>query len=309
MTFWGAFSPSVNTALEMGDEAAAGALSATSSFSDGSSVQVTDGRLEVLDNSGERFVTLLRGGTARFEVTPGGPRRWIVRAGPARVEVVGTVFEVSRSESETVVRVERGAVLVHADALVDGVRRLHAGESVRVAVPREIPPIREGDAEGARAEPTPATGPASEPEPEAETEAAVPVQQAPTPSFDQVMERVDSARMAGNHGDAASLLRRTLEGPLRPRDASIVHFTLGRIYADSLGRPREGAERFRAALEAGLPVVLREDAFVRGIEAQRLSGDLVGAHRLLDEYLEAYTDGRRHDDALRAAGQAPPNQP
>ncbi|MEM1418583.1 MAG: FecR family protein, partial [Myxococcota bacterium] len=66
-------------------------------LSDASRIVVADGaRLDVLDSSPRELELALRSGRARFEVTPGGPRRWAVACGDVRGEVVGTVFEVDR---------------------------------------------------------------------------------------------------------------------------------------------------------------------------------------------------------------------
>ncbi|MEC7520893.1 MAG: FecR family protein [Myxococcota bacterium] len=101
-------------------------------LSDGSRLQLgADADLEVLESSGQRVALRLAHGVARFEVTPGGPRRWVIEAG-ARVEVVGTVFTVRRDGDRVDVEVERGVVLVRHEDLDDGVTRLTAGESVRV---------------------------------------------------------------------------------------------------------------------------------------------------------------------------------
>src|SRR5262245_7872817 len=60
---------------------------------DGSRITLEPGAvLEPLENDGARLGLFLKSGKVRFEVRPKGPRRWIVDAGLATVEVVGTVF-------------------------------------------------------------------------------------------------------------------------------------------------------------------------------------------------------------------------
>ncbi len=86
-------------------------------------------RLDVLGNDKRTFVTTLRRGKAVFEVEPGGPRRWVIEAGLVSVEVVGTIFTVSREDGSVTVSVERGIVLVRGE-IAGSERRLTAGQSL-----------------------------------------------------------------------------------------------------------------------------------------------------------------------------------
>jgi transmembrane sensor len=89
-------------------------------------------RIEPLTSTGSRFELLLARGSAEFSVTPGGPRRWLVEAGAARVEVVGTVFRVTRAATSVRVSVSRGSVLVRGENVPGWVQRLNAGEHLTV---------------------------------------------------------------------------------------------------------------------------------------------------------------------------------
>lgn len=105
-------------------------------LSDGSSLQVgADGEVAVEANDGAHFDVALERGWARFDVEPGGPRRWRVDAGDFVVEVLGTSFTIARDSARTAVRVHRGVVEVHPR---DGgsVRQLTRGESF--AAEREL---------------------------------------------------------------------------------------------------------------------------------------------------------------------------
>jgi transmembrane sensor len=105
-------------------------------LADASEIRLDPGaRLEPLLSTDSRFEVLLRKGSAEFSVTPGGPRRWVVETGIATVEVVGTVFRVTREHDRVDVSVSRGIVLVRSDGLADHVQRLTAGESVSVKAP------------------------------------------------------------------------------------------------------------------------------------------------------------------------------
>lgn len=151
-------------------EVRAGAEPVAVPLSDGSRLTLREGaKLEVLENSGRAFTTALRRGRARFEVKPGGPRRWTVECGPVAVEVVGTVFAVERGAASVAVEVEHGVVLVRGEGVPDRVRRLTAGERLTLA----LPPSAEAShtvspGENSRA----ATESAREPEPPLSDEAA-----------------------------------------------------------------------------------------------------------------------------------------
>ncbi len=90
-----------------------GVEASTVELSDGSQIALDAASLlQVLVNDGSAFVVRLDAGRARFEVRAGGPRRWIVKSGPASVEVLGTRFTVDRGVSGVSVHVARGVVMV-----------------------------------------------------------------------------------------------------------------------------------------------------------------------------------------------------
>src|SRR5262249_44964351 len=102
-------------------------------LSDGSRVVLEQGAaLGGLADGGGRFVAVLRGGRCRFDVRPGGPRRWTIETDLATVEVVGTAFTVERGAKRLEVGVERGVVVVRGERVPGRVRRLTAGERVVV---------------------------------------------------------------------------------------------------------------------------------------------------------------------------------
>jgi len=102
-------------------------------LADASEIRLDKGAsVEPLLSSGSRFELLLRHGSAEFSVTPHGPRRWVIEAGLATVEVVGTVFRVERKADGVSVSVSRGTVLVRGEGVPDRVQRLTAGGSISV---------------------------------------------------------------------------------------------------------------------------------------------------------------------------------
>jgi len=279
-------------------------------LSDGSRLQLgADADLEVLESSGQRVALRLAHGVARFEVTPGGPRRWVIEAG-ARVEVVGTVFTVRRDGDRVDVEVERGVVLVRHEDLDDGVTRLTAGESVRVGdteplalageaadAPREGTMVDEPAADEAAAD----EAAADEATPVQAEQALVEAEPAPPrpstrrprgPSADALWERADAARAGGDPSDAAAALRRLLAEHPRDARSAMAAVTLGRLALRRLDQPAEAAEALARALALGLPGALAEDARAMRVEALTRAGRATEARAAAAEYHDRHPDGR-----------------
>lgn len=101
---------------------------------DGSAVSLApDTAIAVAYIAGERRVRLLRG-EAFFEVTPNPDRPFRVASGDIAATVLGTAFDVRRTDGGTSVAVEHGVVRVDCTAASPPVsERLEAGQSVRVS--------------------------------------------------------------------------------------------------------------------------------------------------------------------------------
>ncbi|MCZ7686580.1 MAG: FecR family protein [Sandaracinaceae bacterium] len=100
---------------------------------DGSRIVLEQGaRVEPLQSSATAVTLLLARGRARFEVQPGGPRRWSIESGVATVEVVGTVFTVERGVGWARVEVERGVVVVRGERVPDRAARLARGDALTI---------------------------------------------------------------------------------------------------------------------------------------------------------------------------------
>lgn len=111
-------------------------------LSDGSHVQLEPAtHAEVLANQPGKMTLLVRSGRARFEVNPAAHGQWLVEAGLVTVEVVGTIFTVSRSDAGVDVQVERGVVIVRGNQLPDHLVRLEAGKHAFVPSPSLVPPL------------------------------------------------------------------------------------------------------------------------------------------------------------------------
>jgi transmembrane sensor len=293
-----------------------------------------EAELEPLDNTGSRFDVHLKKGRVRFEVQPGGPRRWIIESGPATVEVIGTGFTVDRGAHSVDIDVLHGIVLVRGENVPSHVQRLTAGGHLHVediaphaseapapvvkapppAAPAPVPgpPTRVHPAKPKviPVAPVPVPTPVSAPAPEWESlaktnkyaEAYAALGNKGTSSVDidhlpvdQLMTLADVARLSGHAHEAVTVLARVPERFPEDRNASLAAFTRGRIELDDLGHPANAAEAFAQALTLGLPAALQEDALARLVEARLQAQDFAGANTALRDYEARFPSG--HDRA------------
>jgi transmembrane sensor len=264
---------------------------------DGSNIILAMGvRLETIRNDGRAFVSRVAGGTATFDVHPGGPRRWSIRCGESTVEVIGTRFDVECSGAHGRVRVERGVVHVHAATTTAAVTpadrqdevSLVAGESIEIggSTPAEEAPVP--SAPSVLRGPMPASESAQR---------AAPVD----PVADQ-LALADRARLAGNATDAVKpLLRIVREHPSDPR-AALASFMLGRVQLDMLGNAVGAADAFERAIALGLSRGLLEDAYVRLVEARTRAGDAAGARKAAADYDTRFPGGEQSAAIARWLG-------
>jgi len=250
-------------------------------FSDGSRVDLApSAKLEVVDNSGRAFVSVLQGGRASFDVQPGGPRRWTIEAGLVSVEVVGTRFSVTREPNGVEVAVEHGIVLVRGERVPDRIQRLIAGRRLRVEA----------------SEPATAKPPDLEPTvPVPATAEAVSAHPAPSASvkvgFDALLQQADAQRRAGDTRAAeATLDAAVAAAPDRGR-AALAAFTLGKLLLDASGRPADAARAFSRSLALGPPASIAEDVLARLVEAEGRAGHAERARAAARQYAERYPNG------------------
>lgn len=250
-------------------------------FSDGSRVDLApSARLEVVDNSGRAFVSVLQAGTASFDVQPGGPRRWTIEAGLVSVEVVGTRFSVTRAANGVEVEVQHGIVLVRGERVPDRIQRLTAGQRLRVEA--SVPaPAKAPETAPAVTVPAPA-GPASvHPAPSASVKVG----------FDTLLQRADAQRRAGDIKAAeATLDAAAASAPDRGR-AALAAFTLGKLLLDGSGRPADAARAFSRSIALGPPASIAEDALARLVEAEGRAGHAERARAAARQYAERYPNG------------------
>lgn len=300
--------------VEAAIRAAGGAADAAVALDDGSVIRVARGAaLEALENSGDRFSLVLRAGSARFDVRPGGGRRWTIEAGLVSVEVIGTAFEVARDERGVRVAVERGRVLVRGESVPDRVRSLGAGESIRVDAapvvrapePGEVAPVSAGAAEPSESEGEGEIVPEREQTPRHDARSARGESAAPERGSDRsagaLLAEADAARREGRVEEALSRLAEASRREGDP-DAALASLTRGRLALEH-GRAAEAVQDLRRAIATGLPARLEELARARLVEALVRSGDHAGAQHAADEYLRAHPDGTWRDAVTRALAE------
>lgn len=261
----------------------------TVTLSDGSSISMEENiQAQVITNQPSQLTLLMRSGKASFSVKPGGPRKWLVEAGVATVEVVGTLFTVNRTERGVEVSVDRGTVVVRAASLPDGLVRLDAGMKTFVAAvekSRAEATTNSGGSSAVHTTPSPAID--AQRVATKESKGAVSIRSAAPSQTAQTTERpavgarpsdiealwknADDARAKNDHVSAAQWLEKLVEQ--FPSDSSTpsAAFSLARIELEQLKKASTAAKHFELA--AGAPA-LRADARVRQIQAHLAAGEL-----------------------------------
>jgi transmembrane sensor len=289
--------------LRLADGREPGSFEGATTLTDGSSIAV-DGRLTTLESSEQAFVLLLHEGRAHFEVTPGGPRRWTIECGLVTVEVVGTIFTITRDKAPEVVivEVERGAVLVRGDLVEDRVQRLGPGDRLEVRAPVErvaavemVPDIAPPETEELVAPARPEWRELADRNQYREAYESLGDEgfrrEVERAGVNELFALADVARLGGHPNDAIPPLERIVsEYPANSR-ASLAAFTLGRIHFDNRGDAARAIELFDRALALGLPPELAQAALARLAQARARTGDAAGASAAARQYLERYPSG------------------
>jgi hypothetical protein len=249
------------------------------------------------DRHGRGFA--LRAGGARFTVQHDAEHPLVVVAGDVWIDDLGTTFTVQYLSADRLnVAVEDGRVRVHAPG-VD--TEIMAGDRREFAVLRAPLAIQSPG----RAPPSP---PPSSWRPLAENgrydEAHTALKKAgPNAVRDETADLLlaaDAARLSGYPSEAVPYLERVVRAHSSDPRSSLASFTLGRVFLDELGRPREAADAFARARAAGGP--LAEDALAREVEAASRAGDTSRSRELAREYQTLYPKGRRARAVSRFGG-------
>jgi len=263
-------------------------------------------------------------GAVSFDVVPGLPRRFEVRAGEVTVRVLGTSFRVEHRDAGRVnVSVTRGHVEVlwatdRADLLAGQEGTFPRDEEGGGALSAEGPAPETGavavlaEPRGARSRQLPATGPAgptqTEP-PEGRAgwrelahasryqdafhalEEHAPGAETVRDAAEDLLLAADVARLSGHPAAAIPWLEAVERDHASDPRAVLASFTRGRILTE-LGRPAEGARALERVLEREPNGSLAEDALARAALAHSAAGDDARAAELADRYLGAFPAGR-----------------
>ncbi len=296
---------------------------AATTLDDGSVITLAGtARLEVLENAGDHVRLWLHEGEAHFDVVPGGPRRWAIESGGVTVEVLGTSFVVHRDGDTVRVAVDRGSVLVRGPTAPGGMQRLHAGESITVAVEARAlaaaPTASSGRApapETPDLAPSPPPSAASDAPPahrasitavvaesrQADEEAPrtePPSAEAPEAVAARLRD-VDTLRAQGRIDEAVALLVTIEDDPSAGRERPLAAYTRARLLLDRRDEPGEAASAIERAIALGLRAPLLEDARARRVEALARAGDTEGARAAAAEYRAQHPQGRWAADVDR----------
>jgi transmembrane sensor len=300
----------------------------TVALDDGSRIELGQGaRLDVRANTGTAFTVRLEG-SATFDVTPGGPRRWSIVADLLTVDVIGTRFEVLEEsqggERQERVVVEHGIVVVRGDNVPGHFHRLVDGQSLTVSaktLPEETSEPSRVSLAPSISKPAPRLLPSAAPRTPGWKELALNGDYAGAylaldsgvlgasahASVDDLLLLADTARLSRHGRDAVIPLSRVVEDHSGDPRASVAAFTLGRLELDTLGEPLRAALAFDRAISLGLPEGLGEDAYARLVEASARGGDASGARRAAAEYARKYPQGSRSSTMNRwLSGASPP---
>jgi transmembrane sensor len=289
---------------------------------DGSFAQLVGARsdLEVTHNTKQRVAFKLLAGRAHFEVVPNPLRSFVVEAHPYRVEVIGTVFDVDRSERSVTVSVQRGRVRVYgpsgAQDVVAGQIQSFARPVIQSTHPPPPVPGEQPEAPEAVLDDAPAAEDGEEPvrprtrgkraggalpkwrslSQSGEYEAAFESLRRGESVDDDpaaLMDAADAARLSGHPRNAVDYLERVVRDHARSPVAPLAAFTLGRVYLDKLGQPDRAAQAFERARRLAPEGSLAQDALAREVEALSKGGNAHKAYQRGQEYLERYPNGRR----------------
>jgi transmembrane sensor len=275
----------------------------------------------------------LEQGVARFDVAHDPTRSFEVVASPVTVRVIGTAFIVEKYGSNIRVSVQRGRV-----ELALGKRTFALAEGESWSSRDEIAPGASSVDEAATAAP-PGAPSADDHHEEVPTDAgSAPAHARATSTAepdvgrdwrtlareqdydrafvamnlggttstrdepDDLMLAADVARLSRHAAKAVAPLRKLMANhPGDPR-APLAAFTLGRVYLDQLGQPREAAAAFARAQALDPGGQLAEDGLAREVEAWSRAGEPQRAQERANAYLKRYPAGRRATAVRRNGG-------
>jgi hypothetical protein len=266
-------------------------------FSDGTEVELERASGGQVSRTGPHGARVrLDHGRARVKVVPRRGNDWVFEAGPCRLQVTGTKFDMHWSERDQVLEVllYKGSVVVQGPPAPDGVA-MHAAQrlvmDVRQGQARLGPLVTEPPIETITAVATPelaeeTAGPLSEAAPPRELRA------------DRRSEGWSSRVLAGDFDRVLREAHRRGFTEVLARDGAPEVMALAEAARYSRKLPL--ARRALAAVRDRFPgsPQAQKAAFLLGRMAEDQGGDLVAALSWYSEYLAATPEGPYRDEAL-----------
>ena len=273
-------------------------------FSDGTEVELrTDAAANLVDVTARGATLALEHGAAQFRVTPLPGAHWVVAAGPFRVDVKGTVFDLEWAPKPGTLRLQlhRGSVAVTGPLSTEPIL-LHDQRELLIDLPRrEIKILDQRES---------ASVPASEPTPEPTINAKAPPQgpaEAPLPATTVREASKDHSRRSSTSWQALFVAGK-LDLILSEAEDAGFDVSLERRSNEDLAALADAARyRDRAGL-ARRTLLAQRDRFPRSLRATeaafllgRLDESSTGATQALawyDRYLGEAPRGRYAAEAL-----------
>jgi transmembrane sensor len=284
-------------------------------FSEGSSLLLHEGgRMRVLTLESNSARVLVEDGVLDVNIAhrTGGKSRWDFEAGPYRVLVTGTRFQMTyfASDQSFGLATEEGQVIVSGGCQKTPTI-VAAGERIDLACPApEMPswvrhPLEESRPEGLSAGPNPAETKTAQRETVwrellASGRLSEGLHAAERANFQKVCQRAtakellalaDAARLFGPQARAVTALRILRQRFPGSMEAATAAFTLGRIAFERRQAYSEAAQWFETYLREQPSGPLMGDSVGRLMEARLRSGDRVGARADAQQYLRRFPEG------------------
>ncbi|MBN2803784.1 MAG: FecR domain-containing protein [Deltaproteobacteria bacterium] len=289
-------------------------------FSDDSNLKIKKGALlEVLDNSATSMRFSLRTGRVDFNITPGGPRKWIIDCGELQVEVVGTKFSIFRRKNSIDVQVLRGAVLVKSQLVTDGVQRLNAGDVLRVDMQKKSTGTAAKSAL-AKLVKKPKKASLKKIEMNKKHEKTLWRDYVQSGEYKEAYDQLgeeglktlsqnskvpselfmlsDIARLGGHPQDAVLPLQTIISDFSDDSKAGLAAYTLARLYFEQFNRPGDAAQMYQKAIMLGIPAGMAESAMAKKAIAYA-KHDRQKSLIAAQEYLIKYPEGRYRQRILQ----------
>lgn len=307
----------------------------TLTFSEGSRVQVAGhSKARIGRLSTEAANIILESGKIHAKITKDTGLTWTIAAGPYRVRVVGTEFDVewNFASQRFAVRVQEGNVRVAGAALPREGLALVPGQTL------ERTPPQIATADPVQPTPAPRTGETNGPAKAVRSARhGAPPAHASTISWQQLARDgkyakalraaqsmgiaaqldganaedllllANTARYAGDGRTAHAAFIRLRERYPGDRTASLAAFSLGKLAIDTEGNPAEAARWFKTFLQESPRGDLAAGARARLMNALLAQGDRNGAESVARDYLEFHPGGPQRDTARALLG-APKSQ-